>query len=233
MVIQESLAKEEKGSWSAIFRKGIRVALFAGMGLAILSQFTGINAIIYYGPRIMEEAGIQLSDALGGQVVIGFVNVLATVVAILRIDKFGRKRLMFWGVTGMFFSLIAVGILFLTGQIQGILLLVFILTFLTTLILAKVLITPENIRSLLAHESAKHLGSEIRAERVHIKYLKGIRLENVTIEPVKGKEEDLFSCSEIEVKYGLFPLLTKRLLVKELSIKDPEFTLELINGKIT
>lgn len=131
-LIRDSLAREEKGSWKVLFRRGIRLALFAGMGLAVLSQFTGINAIIYYGPRIMEEAGLQLSDALGGQVIIGIVNVLATVVAILRIDKFGRKRLMLGGVTGMFFSLIVVGILFLTGSTQGILLLVFILTFIAS-----------------------------------------------------------------------------------------------------
>jgi len=130
--IQESLAKEKRGSWSALFQKGIRVALLAGMGLAILSQFTGINAIIYYGPRIMEEAGIQLSDALGGQVIIGIVNVLATIVAILQIDKFGRKRLMQGGITGMFISLVVVGVLFLTGHSQGFLLLVFILTFIAS-----------------------------------------------------------------------------------------------------
>jgi len=130
--IKESLAKEVKGSWSVLLHKGVRVALFAGVGLAVLSQFTGINAIIYYGPRIMEEAGIQLSDALGGQVIIGVVNVLATVVAILRIDQFGRKKLMLGGITGMFLSLIVVGFLFLTGHTQGILLLTFILTFIAS-----------------------------------------------------------------------------------------------------
>lgn len=130
--IQETVAKEEKGSWSVLFQKGIRVALFAGMGLAILSQLTGINAIIYYGPRIMEEAGIQLGDALGGQVIIGIVNVVATLVAILRIDKYGRKKLMLGGITGMFISLIVVGVLFLIGHTRGVLLLIFILTFIAS-----------------------------------------------------------------------------------------------------
>ena len=130
--IQEAVSKEEKGSWSVLFQKGIRVALFAGMGLAILSQFTGINAIIYYGPRIMEEAGIQLSNALGGQVIIGIVNVVATIVAIMRIDKYGRKKLMLGGITGMFISLIVVGFLFLSGHTQGVLLLIFILTFIAS-----------------------------------------------------------------------------------------------------
>jgi MFS family permease len=108
------------------------VAVLAGIGLALLSQFTGINAIIYYGPRIMEEAGIKLSDALGGQVIIGFVNMSATIYAILKIDQYGRKKLMQGGITGMFLSLIVVGILFLIGKTQGLLLLIFILTFITS-----------------------------------------------------------------------------------------------------
>jgi MFS family permease len=104
----------------------------AGVGLSLLSQFTGINAIIYYGPRIMEEAGIKLSDALGGQVIIGFVNMAATIYAIMKIDQYGRKKLMQGGITGMFLSLIMVGILFLLGKTQGLILLIFILTFITS-----------------------------------------------------------------------------------------------------
>lgn len=130
--IKAAIAKESKGSWSALFQKGTRVALYAGIGLAILSQFTGINAIIYYGPRIMEEAGIKLDDALGGQVMIGFVNMVATIFAIMKIDQYGRKKLMLGGITGMFVSLIVVGILFLLGQSQGMLLLFFILTFIAS-----------------------------------------------------------------------------------------------------
>lgn len=130
--IKEAIKKEEVGSWVVLFHKGIRIALLAGMALAILSQLTGINAIIYYGPRIMEDAGLKLSDALGGQVVIGFVNVAATVFAIWKIDEFGRKKLMLGGITGMFISLLAVGILFLLEQTSGILIMVFILTFITS-----------------------------------------------------------------------------------------------------
>ena len=130
--IKNAIASEANGSWSVLFRTGIKTALFAGIGLSILSQFTGINAIIYYGPRIMEEAGIKLSDALGGQVIIGFVNMAATIFALMKIDQYGRKKLMLGGVTGMFISLIIVGFLFLLGKAQGILILVFILTFITS-----------------------------------------------------------------------------------------------------
>lgn len=127
--INEAIKNEEKGSWKALFRPGIRVAMFAGIILAVLSQFTGINAIIYYGPRIMEEAGLKLSDALGGQVIIGFVNVIATVYAIWKIDKYGRKKLMLGGVTGMAISLVIVGLLFLLKMTSGVIILIFILTF--------------------------------------------------------------------------------------------------------
>ncbi len=130
--IKEAIARESAGTWAGLWQKGILVAVLAGIGLALLSQFTGINAIIYYGPRIMEEAGIKLSDALGGQVIIGFVNMSATIYAILKIDQYGRKKLMQGGITGMFLSLIVVGILFLVGKTQGVLLLVFILTFITS-----------------------------------------------------------------------------------------------------
>jgi len=127
--IREALARESKGTWSVLWQQGIRVAVFAGIALALLCQFTGINAIIYYGPRIMEEAGLQLSDALGGQVLIGMVNAGATVIAILTIDRLGRKKLMKAGTAGMFVSLLVVGVLFFTGQTQGSLLLTFILLF--------------------------------------------------------------------------------------------------------
>jgi sugar porter (SP) family MFS transporter len=130
--IRVAIARESGGSWSVLLQKGILVAVLAGIGLSLLSQFTGINAIIYYGPRIMEEAGIKLSDALGGQVIIGFVNMAATVFAILKIDQYGRKKLMQGGITGMFLSLIIVGILFLLGRTQGIILLIFILIFITS-----------------------------------------------------------------------------------------------------
>ncbi len=130
--IKATIERETGGFWSLLFRKGIRVAVFAGIGLAILSQFTGINAIIYYGPRIMEEAGLRVSEALGGQVIIGFVNMTATIFAIFMIDKLGRKKLMLGGIAGMFLSLVMVGFLFLAGKSQGILLLVFILTFITS-----------------------------------------------------------------------------------------------------
>lgn len=130
--IMELVAKEEKGSWKLLLRPGLRVAILSGIFLALLSQLTGINAIIYYGPRIMEQTGLQLSDALGGQVIIGFVNVAATLFAIWKIDKYGRKNLMNGGITGMMVSLIIISILFYLNLTNGILILIFILIFIAS-----------------------------------------------------------------------------------------------------
>ncbi|NQU88444.1 MAG: sugar porter family MFS transporter [Mariniphaga sp.] len=129
--VQESLETEKK-SKNLILSPGIKLALFLGVALAVLQQFTGIDAIIYYGPRIMEKAGFGLSDALDSQVLIGTINMLFTLLAIWKIDKFGRKPLLLAGTLGMFISLVIIGMLFLINQAEGILLLIFILIFIAS-----------------------------------------------------------------------------------------------------
>ena len=93
--------------------------MMIGILLTALSQFSGINAIIYYGPSILEKAGFQLSDALGGQVTIGLVNMAFTFVAIFIIDRGGRKPLLMWGIAGSALSLLFAGILFAFNITNG------------------------------------------------------------------------------------------------------------------
>ena len=126
--IEETVAMES-GSWKLLLEPGIKLAVFIGVALAVLQQFTGIDAIIYYGPRIFEEAGFALSEALGSQVVIGIINVTFTVIAIFTIDTLGRKRLLLTGTLGMLLSLIMIGLLFFIGKAQGMLLLSLVLIF--------------------------------------------------------------------------------------------------------
>ena len=128
----EEVLQNEKKSKNLILNPGIKLALFLGISLAVLQQFTGIDAIIYYGPRIMEEAGFALDDALGSQVIIGAINMLFTLLAIWQIDKFGRRRLLLSGTLGMLASLIAIGFLFFIERADGILLLSFILIFIAS-----------------------------------------------------------------------------------------------------
>ena len=120
---------EESGDWRDIFRPGMRLALFIGVSLAVLSQLTGINAIIYYGPKIFESAGFSTGGSLGGQVIIGLINVLFTLIAIWKIDQLGRRLLLLIGCAGMMVSHIAIGFLFFSGSSSGLLLLIFMLSF--------------------------------------------------------------------------------------------------------
>jgi MFS transporter, SP family, arabinose:H+ symporter len=121
--------QSETGGFGILFKGGFKLAMILGISLAFLSQVSGINAIIYYGPKILEEAGLPISDALGGQVVIGLVNVLFTLIAIWKIDKLGRKPLLLAGVIGIISSLIIIGSLFYFNSTNTYLLLVFILLF--------------------------------------------------------------------------------------------------------
>jgi MFS transporter, SP family, arabinose:H+ symporter len=116
-------------SFRDLFHKKIFKALLIGISLAMFSQFSGINAIMYYGIKILNEAGFGSNDAFWAQVTIGIINVLFTIVAILSIDKFGRKPLLIYGVMGAVISLIGVGILFALNVTSTIWLLIFILLF--------------------------------------------------------------------------------------------------------
>lgn len=127
--IAMALTTKTRGGWTALFAKKTRRLVCVGIALALLSQFTGINAVIYYGPKFMEQAGLKLNDALGGQVFIGLINVLATLFAIWKIDQYGRKKLMIIGVSIMCISLLIVGFLFQIDQTQRIWFLIFILVF--------------------------------------------------------------------------------------------------------
>lgn len=119
----------EGGSFRDLFGKELKPAIIIGVVLAVLSQFSGINAIIYYGPEILNEAGFTLGESLGGQVTIGLVNVVFTFIAIATIDKFGRRPLLITGVSGAAISLLIVGFLFQIGLDSGIWILVFIISF--------------------------------------------------------------------------------------------------------
>ncbi|MQY79223.1 MAG: sugar porter family MFS transporter [Bacteroidetes bacterium] len=119
----------EKEPLKQFLHPGLRLALILGVSVAVLSQLSGINAIIYYGPRILNDAGFKLGDALGGQVVIGIVNVLFTLIAIWKIDKLGRRKLLIFGATGAMLSHLVIGFLFFNSLTGGYLLLIFILFF--------------------------------------------------------------------------------------------------------
>ncbi|MBR1725898.1 MAG: sugar porter family MFS transporter [Muribaculaceae bacterium] len=117
--VASSARSEEKSDVRYLFSPGIRTALIAGVCIAILGQFMGVNAVLYYGPKIFEDAGLSSGDSLFYQVLVGMVNMLTTVLALLIIDKVGRKQLVYYGVTGMIVSLVLIAIYFSYGESLG------------------------------------------------------------------------------------------------------------------
>ncbi len=95
-----------------LLQPGFRQSLLIGVLLPFLGQFSGINAIIYYGPRILNQGGLTLSSSLDGQVTIGIINVLSTFLAIRYVDKLGRRPLLIFGTAGIIIALIIAAILF-------------------------------------------------------------------------------------------------------------------------
>jgi SP family xylose:H+ symportor-like MFS transporter len=79
--------------------------------LAILQQVTGINVFMYYAPEIFKKLGSGINTALIQTIIIGFFNMGFTVVAILTVDRIGRKPLMMTGSTGMGICLIMLGLM--------------------------------------------------------------------------------------------------------------------------
>jgi len=115
----------------SLFHPSLRIPLFIGIVLAVLQQFSGINAIIYYGPNIFQSAGLSSSNALMFQVIIGAVNFLSTIIAIAYADKYGRKFLLKTGLTGIVISLVLCGVLFYTNNTHGIFLLILMMIYIT------------------------------------------------------------------------------------------------------
>ena len=113
------LQAEETSDWKVLVQPGFRKAVLIGCAIAILGQFMGVNAVLYYGPSIFESSGLSRGDSLFYQTLIGTVNMLTTVLALLIIDKIGRKKLVYIGVSGMIVSLVCIGLYFSFAEIWG------------------------------------------------------------------------------------------------------------------
>jgi len=110
--IRDVINREAKSDWRLLLKPGFRIAMIVGVCLAMLGQFMGVNAVFYYGPKFLAEAGLEKTASLDFQVWVGLVNVLSTILALLVIDKIGRKKLIYIGVSGMVILLAGIGLFF-------------------------------------------------------------------------------------------------------------------------
>ncbi|MCA9795519.1 MAG: sugar porter family MFS transporter, partial [Candidatus Eremiobacteraeota bacterium] len=117
---------EEANCTGKFFSRRYSFSISLAVLLAIFNQISGINAIIYYAPRIFEMTGLGASAALMSSAGVGLVNLLATVAAIAVIDRFGRRSLMLVGSVGLITSLALVARAFYLNSFTGVPILIFL-----------------------------------------------------------------------------------------------------------
>lgn len=111
IIPQKSNSKKVK--WSDLLSTGVKSAFIVGIGINIFRQITGINVVTYYAPKIFHEAGFTNPHiAMFATILVTSVNLLASIVSLWLIDKYGRRPLLITGITGMIISLFTVSLVF-------------------------------------------------------------------------------------------------------------------------
>jgi SP family arabinose:H+ symporter-like MFS transporter len=117
--IQASNDTAQTVAFGSFLTKKYRRPIIYAFLFALFNQISGINAVIYYAPRIFESAGLGQESALLSTAGIGVINVLFTVLGMILIDRRGRKNLMYIGSIGYIISLASVAWAFFTGNLSG------------------------------------------------------------------------------------------------------------------
>lgn len=129
--IEEIQVEQEPANQKPLFSKTYRFPIILAFLIAFFNQLSGINAFLYYAPRIFEAAGLEESAALLSSIGIGVTNLIFTLLGLYLIDKIGRRLLMIIGSIGYIISLSLVSIAFLQGW-QGISVPIFLFLFIAS-----------------------------------------------------------------------------------------------------
>ncbi len=127
--IEDSIYSEKHVQSARLFTKKMRYPIMLAILVAFFNQFSGINAIMYYAPRIFEVAGVARESALLQSVAIGLTNMIFTLIAINIIDRFGRKKLLLLGAAGLTVTLAMVTLDFLVASEPGTIVLIGLIGF--------------------------------------------------------------------------------------------------------
>lgn len=113
--MQEEIKRSEteKSGWKELLQPWLRTPLIICIGIMFFQQFVGINTVIYYSPKIFLMAGFDGTvAAIWASVGVGVVNVIFTVVSVYFVDRLGRRKLYFIGLSGIVVSLLILGLCF-------------------------------------------------------------------------------------------------------------------------
>ncbi|MEU9546925.1 MFS transporter [Streptomyces mirabilis] len=112
---QQRTSRRNRG-WSGLWQPWVRPALVVGCGIAVFTQLSGIEMIIYYAPTILTDNGFSKTTALSVSVALGMTYLVMMVVGLVIVDMVGRRRLTLVMVPGAAVSLFALGAFFITGH---------------------------------------------------------------------------------------------------------------------
>lgn len=121
-LMREEIRKsmDEKSSWKELLLPWLRTPLIICVGIMFFQQFIGINTVIYYSPKIFLMSGFEGTiAAIWASVGVGLVNVVFTVVSVYFVDKLGRRKLYFTGLSGIIISLALLGLCFVFSDQLG------------------------------------------------------------------------------------------------------------------
>jgi sugar porter (SP) family MFS transporter len=117
--IEEANQNEQNTHVRALFSGRLRPLLLVGIALAVAQQFVGVNTVIYYAPTILSDTGLGNSAALAQTVAVGVTNVVFTIVAVLLLDRLGRRALLLTGTVGLLVALLILGVYFSSASLQA------------------------------------------------------------------------------------------------------------------
>lgn len=132
LAIEEEKSMKQKAGFRALFSPRFFSSTMLAILIAFFNQVSGINAIIYFAPRIFEMAGISTESALISTIGIGLINLVATFFGLYLIDRLGRKKLMYFGSFGYIISLSLMAYNFLGPGIPAFWLPIFVFGFIAS-----------------------------------------------------------------------------------------------------
>ncbi len=116
--IRQANEEESDTSVKDLLTTRLRPVLLVGLVLAIAQQFVGVNTVIYYAPTILSDTGMGNAAALAATVIVGTTNLVFTILAVLLLDKIGRRALLLVGTAGLLAALVVLGVYFSSSTLQ-------------------------------------------------------------------------------------------------------------------
>ena len=127
--MRQAAARDVAAAKPSLFQSAYSVPVTCAIAIAMFNQLSGINALLYYAPRIFELGGAGADSALLQSVAVGGTNLVFTLLAFFLIDRYGRKPLLYFGSVATALALILVGLQLESAHPNGTLVLVGLLGF--------------------------------------------------------------------------------------------------------